>query len=377
MNYQNEIFKNLLISSLKITQKPLFVFTALALIVNGLFIPQRLFAIAPVITWANPNDIVYGVALSATELNATTNVDGVFVYTPALGTVLNAGVGQTLSVTFTPTDIINYEIETTEVLINVAKAPLWITVEDKTKESGTPDPIFTYTYSGLVNGDTEAVFSGALERDPGELANSYDINQGTLSAGSNYTTSGRFIVGALNIKDTIAPTVVSHTPSSDASNVSPSTSIVVTFSEAVNIEEGGYVLFNPRIPGGFTINNSGTSVVTITPRKPLANDTTYIMTIQDIEDINGTPFTTYDVRFTTAPTPLPASGGGGGGIPPVVPGTPPQKADINKDNKVDVLDFNALMVNWGNSTPNNVADFNSDGQVDLFDFNLLMINWTL
>ena len=51
-----------------------------------------------------------------------------------------------------------------------------------------------------------------------------------------------------------------------------------------------------------------------------------------------------------------------------------QKVDSNKDGKVDILDFNALMINWG-KTGTNVADFNSDGKVDIFDFNLLMINW--
>ena len=51
-----------------------------------------------------------------------------------------------------------------------------------------------------------------------------------------------------------------------------------------------------------------------------------------------------------------------------------QKVDANKDNKIDVLDFNTLMVNWGKTTANNVADFNGDGKVDIFDFNLLMIN---
>ncbi len=39
---------------------------------------------APVITWNNPAGIVYGTALSATQLNATASVAGTFVYTPAL-----------------------------------------------------------------------------------------------------------------------------------------------------------------------------------------------------------------------------------------------------------------------------------------------------
>ena len=77
-------------------------------------------------------------------------------------------------------------------------------------------------------------------------------------------------------------------------------------------------------------------------------------------------------------------GGGGGGSAVAITTTIPttlsaaaQKVDANKDNKIDVLDFNTLMVNWGKTTANNVADFNGDGKVDVFDFNLLMINWTL
>src|SRR6185503_1397876 len=59
------------------------------------------------ISWTAPADITYGTALSATQLNATANVPGTFVYSPVAGTVLNAGAN-TLSVTFTPTDAANY-----------------------------------------------------------------------------------------------------------------------------------------------------------------------------------------------------------------------------------------------------------------------------
>ena len=52
---------------------------------------------------------------------------GSFVYSPAGGTVLNAGVGQTLSVTFTPTDTANYNSATANVLITVNKATPVIT----------------------------------------------------------------------------------------------------------------------------------------------------------------------------------------------------------------------------------------------------------
>lgn len=50
--------------------------------------------------------------------------------------------------------------------------------------------------------------------------------------------------------------------------------------------------------------------------------------------------------------------------------------DTNNDNKLDIFDFNALMVYWGETTSSNIADCNSDNLVDIFDFNYLMIHWT-
>ncbi len=80
----------------------------------------------PVITWAAPAAITYGTALSATQLNATANVAGTFVYTPAAGTVLAAG-SQTLSVTFTPTNTTDYSTTTFTVTLTVNEAAPAIT----------------------------------------------------------------------------------------------------------------------------------------------------------------------------------------------------------------------------------------------------------
>src|SRR4029077_13072633 len=81
----------------------------------------------PVITWTTPADIVFGTALGATQLNASASVAGTFVYTPPATTVLSAGAAQTLSVTFTPTDVANYTTATKTVAINVLKATPVIT----------------------------------------------------------------------------------------------------------------------------------------------------------------------------------------------------------------------------------------------------------
>ena len=88
----------------------------------GLDVFVRVRAAPAVIMWVNPASIEYGTALGATQLNATANVPGTFVYAPAAGTVLNVGAGQTLSVTFTPTDTASYTTAAQTVTIDVTKA---------------------------------------------------------------------------------------------------------------------------------------------------------------------------------------------------------------------------------------------------------------
>ena len=76
----------------------------------------------PTISWAKPANIVYGAALSATQLDATASVPGTFSYTPAAGAILGAGNNQTLSVAFTPTDTTDYTTATATATINVLPA---------------------------------------------------------------------------------------------------------------------------------------------------------------------------------------------------------------------------------------------------------------
>jgi hypothetical protein len=78
----------------------------------------------PILSWPPPAPVVEGTLLTATQLNATANVPGTFVYSPPLGTVLTAT--QQLSVAFTPADSVNY---------NGATAAVTITVEPNTGAS--------------------------------------------------------------------------------------------------------------------------------------------------------------------------------------------------------------------------------------------------
>jgi hypothetical protein len=164
----------------------------------------------PVITWTNPADIVYGTALSGTQLNATAadpnthgNVPGTFTYTPAAGTVLHVGANQTLQVTFAPSDTTSYSPPAQKLVsINVTKAALTVTADNKAKTYRATNPTLTFTPSGFVNGDGSSVLSGgpsiSTTATATSVVNTYPINitQNNLSA-ADYTLN--FVAGTLTV----------------------------------------------------------------------------------------------------------------------------------------------------------------------------------
>jgi hypothetical protein len=102
---------------------------------------EVIFQQAPQINWATPAAIVYGTALSAIQLDASSPVAGSFSYLPAAGTVLNVGQHM-LTATFTPTDTTDYTTETASVTLNVVPASPTITL------STSANPVFkTYPVS--------------------------------------------------------------------------------------------------------------------------------------------------------------------------------------------------------------------------------------
>jgi len=113
---------------------------------------------ASTVTWSSPTDIVYGTALSATQLNAAASVPGAFAYSPAAGTVLNAGT-QTLTVTFTPSDAVNYTGATASVTLNVTKAASTITWP-------SPNPIVYGTALGVTQLNATANVPGTFVYSP-------------------------------------------------------------------------------------------------------------------------------------------------------------------------------------------------------------------
>ena len=49
-------------------------------------------------------------------------------------------------------------------------------------------------------------------------------------------------------------------------------------------------------------------------------------------------------------------------------------ADLNNDNRADIIDLSILLYNWG-VPKNQRADYNRDGRVDIIDFSILLYYW--
>jgi hypothetical protein len=79
---------------------------------------------------------------------------------------------------------------------------------------------------------------------------------------------------------------------------------------------------------------------------------------------------------TPSPTPPQGPLGGGGVIQSPVP-TTYKGADLNKDNKVNSIDFSILLYFWKTRAPfsNPCVDINADGKVDSVDFSILLYQW--
>jgi len=169
-------------------------------------IPQA-FAIAkatPIINWSNPSDITYGTDLSATQLNSTTDVGGTLTYTPDTGTILSAGVGQTLHVDFTPTDSTDYNTANKDVTINVNKAVASVTPNAQSKIYGDSDPTLGGILTGFLPADgVVATYSRTAGEDvvdspytisailsPTEVLSNYNITYNT----ANFTITAKSIV---------------------------------------------------------------------------------------------------------------------------------------------------------------------------------------
>lgn len=159
----------------------------------------------PLITWAAPAAITYGTSLSTLQLNATASVPGTFAYSPAAGTILNAG-SQTLTVTFTPTDFISYSTATATVNLAVNQAtPLITWAAPAAVSYGTPLTAAQQNAAASVPGAfVYAPIAGTV------------LNAGTQTLNATFTPTdaANYTTAAATVSLTINPLLLTVTANS-------------------------------------------------------------------------------------------------------------------------------------------------------------------
>jgi cyclophilin family peptidyl-prolyl cis-trans isomerase len=252
----------------------------------------------PTITWAAPVNIVYGTALTARQLDATASVPGTFTYSPPLGTVLKAGSGQTLSVTFTPQDTAEYGTATDTTTINVAHAT-------PTATWATPTSIVPGTPLGSTQLDATATWTvnGASVSVAGTY--SYSPALGTVLP----TDDGQTLSVIFTPTDTADYTTAPATTTIDVAKAAPTitwaTPASIVYGTALSAKQldatasvPGTFTYSPPLGTILQVGNDQTLSVTFTPTNSAAYTTS-----RDATTINvmATPQST---GVSTTSTPL-------------------------------------------------------------------------
>ncbi|MCL5097829.1 MAG: Ig-like domain-containing protein [Candidatus Omnitrophica bacterium] len=216
----------------------------------------------PVIAWSNPADIVYGTRLDSVQLNATADVPGILTYDPPAGTMLQAGNAQALSAVFTPTDTNNYNTCIKTVSVNVLKAPLTITAEDKSMSQGSPIPPLTARYSFFAGDDSVSCLDTpvvlATTATSSSQAGVYPIAAvGATSANYDIT----FVNGLLTVT---APQLVSISLSPSVESVSEGQTVtftaIGTYTDGTTQDISSEVTWGTSSPTVAAIDSSGVVV---------------------------------------------------------------------------------------------------------------------
>ncbi len=270
----------------------------------------------PALSWTPPAAITYGTALSATQLNATAAgitggaLPGTFVYTPAAGTVLNAGT-QTLSVTFTPTDTVNYTTATKTVALVVNPATPLIAWTPAVASIVYGTALGAQQLNAAATGVGGAPLSGNFVYTPASgtvpSAGTQRLSVVFLPGSTNYSSA----TGSASINVTQAtPTLSWTTPAAIAYGIPLSaTQLNATAAGVSGAALPGTFVYTPAAGA---ILNPGTQTlsVTFTPTDAVdyASATTTVK--QTVTDIALTSFTPNSVGLGAANTTITITGSG-------------------------------------------------------------------
>jgi hypothetical protein len=171
--------------------------------------------IALQIVWPSPSPIIYGTALSGTQLDATLSpnlpaIAGTFVYTPAAGVVLPVGQ-QTLSVTFTPADTADFSTVTATTTLTVFNTSSGADVTVMPVDTTTNTTPVTLTFANVTEpGVTSLTTSSTGPAAPFGFQQGSPLVYYNLSTTATYTGSITICINYAGVTFTSLPPQLFH-----------------------------------------------------------------------------------------------------------------------------------------------------------------------
>jgi hypothetical protein len=229
-----------------------------------------------VVAWAPLSSISYGAALSSAQLDATASVPGVFVYTPAAGEVLPAGI-HTLTAKFNPADAENYAAAEVEVSLVVTKTTPVITWPmPATIAYGKALSVAQLNATASVQGSIKytpaagEVLSAGIQKLSAEFTPKDTANYATAQA-----TVALFVSRIAPVITWPAPAAISFGEALSATQLNATASVpgafVYTPDAGEVIEAGAHMLsvtFTPADAAGYTTVQASVPL-TIVAAKPI------------------------------------------------------------------------------------------------------------
>ncbi|MDQ3075849.1 MAG: DUF5011 domain-containing protein [bacterium] len=182
---------------------------------------------------------------------------------------------------YTTGEVIDIDVTFSEVVTSTGN----VTV---TLETGATDRTCTFTVTSATTGTCNyTVQAGDTTGDLTVSTISGTIADALSNAMVNFVPTTNLAANKALVIDTTAPTAQTLSPADDATNISGTANLVITFLEAVNVSSGNIVIKKTSddstvetiAVGSGLVTGGGTTTITINPSPTLSSGTSYYITI--------------------------------------------------------------------------------------------------
>jgi hypothetical protein len=257
-------------------------------------------------TWGTPySTATYGTAMLTIEGTLTGDITA--------PTITNVSSDKANG-SYTVGEVIDIDVTFSEAVTSTGD----VTV---TLETGDTDRTCTFTVSSSTTGTCNyTVQAGDTSLDLTVSSISGTIKDAALNAMSNFVPTTNLADNKALVIDTTAPTISTLSPADNATSVSATTDLVMTFDSAVDVETGNIVIYKSSddsvietidVTSG-QVTGTGTTTITINPSVTLSSGTEYYVQVATtaFDDVVGNSYAgitdTTSWSFTTADTDSPA-----------------------------------------------------------------------